>query len=228
MQNVSDLQPGQADINYGIVSKDNPRFLLHDSQGFEHGEDDTVDTVRKFIKNRNKQDDIKEKLHAIWYGNVLSIRKSCMVTFFGRLCIEIPTAGGRLLEIGVENFLKLKTGNELGKGRSALVSRHPPSFDIVFPVPIIVVFTKYDKLVNTERLALVKQGSDPTLEQADEKAKGRIQKECISPFEAVVGQEVPHITVSSTSNVNVDRQSTVNRFRILTRRAQRPPNIHSP
>lgn len=41
--------------------------MLHDSQGFEHGEDDTVDTVRKFIKNRNKQDDIKEKLHAIWY-----------------------------------------------------------------------------------------------------------------------------------------------------------------
>lgn len=97
------------------------------------------------------------------------------------------------------------------------VSRHPPSFDIVSPVPIIVVFTKYDKLVNTERLALAKQGSDPTLEQADEKAKERMQKECISPFEEIVGQAVPYITASSTSNVNADRQSTADHFRILTR-----------
>ena len=32
-----------------------------------------------------------------------------------RLCFEIPRAGGRIFETGVEEFLKLKTSGKLGK-----------------------------------------------------------------------------------------------------------------
>ncbi|KAJ8581725.1 hypothetical protein M405DRAFT_604000 [Rhizopogon salebrosus TDB-379] len=71
------------------------RFVLHDSNGFEPGEQDNV-----------------KILHAIW------------------LCIQTPSTGGRLLETGTEDFLKLKCGGQLGN------------------VPVIVVFTQYDKLVD--------------------------------------------------------------------------------
>lgn len=35
-----------------------------------------------------------------------------------RLCFEISRAGGRLLETGTENFLKLKGGGKLGDSAS--------------------------------------------------------------------------------------------------------------
>jgi len=38
---------------------------------------------------------------------------------FARLCLEIPRAGGRLLETGVEIFLKSK--GRLGKGEQLLL-----------------------------------------------------------------------------------------------------------
>jgi hypothetical protein len=114
---VPDSEPGKADINHGIPSKDNPRFLLHDSQGFEHGEDNTVSTVRNFIQSRNREPKIKDKLHAIWYAKFPVDLLHGLYGFLFRLCLEIPTAGGRLLETGVEDFLKLKTAEELGKGK---------------------------------------------------------------------------------------------------------------
>ncbi|TDL28285.1 hypothetical protein BD410DRAFT_834410 [Rickenella mellea] len=55
--------------------------------------------------------EIKDQLHAIW------------------LCIRIPHAGGRLIEVGDEEFLKLDFGD----------------------VPVIVVFTQYDVLYKYTR-----------------------------------------------------------------------------
>lgn len=66
---MSHALPGEADIDREIPSKANPQFLLHDSQGFEHGEADTLQTVRDFIKRRSEMPEIKLKLHAIWYGS---------------------------------------------------------------------------------------------------------------------------------------------------------------
>jgi len=33
-----------------------------------------------------------------------------------RLCLDIPTAGGRVLETAVEDFIKMKTTGDLGSG----------------------------------------------------------------------------------------------------------------
>ena len=41
----------------GLISEQNSRFILHDSKGFEQGEDDTLGVVTQFIK---------EQLHAVW------------------------------------------------------------------------------------------------------------------------------------------------------------------
>lgn len=100
-------RPGDADIEREYTSPENPRFILHDSKGFEVGTEVNWDTVRKFLENRRKKD-LPERIHAIW------------------LCIETPRNGGRLLQTGDERLL------ELAKE---------------FDIPLIAVFTKYDRLV---------------------------------------------------------------------------------
>lgn len=40
-----------------------------------------------------------------------------------RICLEIPIMGGRLLETGVETFLKLKTDGKLGDGMCNFIDK---------------------------------------------------------------------------------------------------------
>ncbi|OAX40246.1 hypothetical protein K503DRAFT_768752 [Rhizopogon vinicolor AM-OR11-026] len=92
---TSDLIRGEANIDNEFVSPQNNRFVLHDSKGFEAGEEDNISIVQEFIKRRSKMP-LKDQLHAIW------------------LCLEIPHASGRLLETGTEQFLALKREGKLG------------------------------------------------------------------------------------------------------------------
>ncbi|KAG1726783.1 uncharacterized protein EDB91DRAFT_1165595 [Suillus paluster] len=87
---------GEANINTEFISRQNERFVLHDSKGFEPGGDDNLTIVKKFIESQRKMPDLKDQLHAIW------------------LCFEIPREGGRLLETGTEEFLALKREGALG------------------------------------------------------------------------------------------------------------------
>ncbi|KIK56303.1 hypothetical protein GYMLUDRAFT_248048 [Collybiopsis luxurians FD-317 M1] len=73
--------------------KQNPLFILHDSQGFEAGETQNFDTVKKFIDDRAQQPELKDRLHAIWF------------------CIEIPTENGALIETADQKFLELDLRN---------------------------------------------------------------------------------------------------------------------
>lgn len=58
---------GYANIDKEILSKQNPYFVLHDSKGFEHGDDANVKTVQRFIGERTRRDMlVKDKLHAVW------------------------------------------------------------------------------------------------------------------------------------------------------------------
>lgn len=66
MQTVSKLKAGVSDINTEIISEDNDQFVLHDSQGFEPGEDNNFDLVRKFIEKRSAEHHVKDQIHAIW------------------------------------------------------------------------------------------------------------------------------------------------------------------
>ncbi|KAJ7932892.1 hypothetical protein B0H13DRAFT_1856502 [Mycena leptocephala] len=116
---VSDFNPGDADIDKEITSERNKLFVLHDSKGFEPADLTTFNVVRDFIIRRsNNQLELKDRLHAVW------------------LCIKTPFAGGRVLEAGDEKFLQLAQEYKAARGL-ALMS----------PVPVVVVFTKYDILV---------------------------------------------------------------------------------
>ncbi|KIJ61905.1 hypothetical protein HYDPIDRAFT_67984, partial [Hydnomerulius pinastri MD-312] len=62
---ISGYGAGKATIEKEFKSDQNGRFVLHDSQGFEPGETKNWDTVKTFIQERDKQPELKDKLHAI-------------------------------------------------------------------------------------------------------------------------------------------------------------------
>ncbi|KAF8492227.1 hypothetical protein F5888DRAFT_935594 [Russula emetica] len=83
-------QAGVSNIEKEITSPQDPRLILHDSQGFCHGSGDNFNIVKNFIETRNQRTNLKDRLHAIW------------------LCSEVPTYGGSLLEVGEEEILQMK------------------------------------------------------------------------------------------------------------------------
>lgn len=118
------------------------------------------------------------------------------------LCLEIPTTGNRL-ETGVEHFLQLKQSGQLGK------------------VPVIGVFTKYDKLITRlERTMDPSRRANLTKERlskvAEEDAENALKNISIDPFEAFEGsvdrEEVPLVHVST----NPGREATLLRLIQLT------------
>ncbi|KAG2746331.1 hypothetical protein P692DRAFT_20836127 [Suillus brevipes Sb2] len=158
-------RPGEASIDHELISPQNDRFVLHDSKGFEPGSKDNLKTVRDFIDRRRAMPDLKDQLHAVW------------------LCFEIPRAGGRLLESGMEQFLTSKRNGELGN------------------TPIVVVFTKYDALLDRvertlDNSALKGLSKDAIQELTKKTAKDKLQNVCIAPLEKFAGSDIPHVTVS--------------------------------
>jgi hypothetical protein len=55
-------------IDTEFVSSQNNRFVLHDSKGFEPGEEDNVNIVQQFFKRREEMPDLKDRLHAVWWS----------------------------------------------------------------------------------------------------------------------------------------------------------------
>ncbi|KAG2362903.1 hypothetical protein BDR07DRAFT_1283567, partial [Suillus spraguei] len=125
---ASTHKPGEADIDHEFFSPQNDKFVLHDSKGFEPGEEGNVNIVRGFIERRINTPALKDQLHAVW------------------LCFEIPRAGGRLLETGTEDFLSLKCGGKLGNSEWINGYLSIRLEFIYGQVPVIVVFTKYDRV----------------------------------------------------------------------------------
>ncbi|KAI9570997.1 hypothetical protein HD554DRAFT_2077105 [Boletus coccyginus] len=80
---------GEANIQVGLESSVNKRFILHDSLGFEPGDKVNYDTVKEFIQSR-QTGELKERLHAVWF------------------CVQTPLAEGRLLEVAAEDFFRTK------------------------------------------------------------------------------------------------------------------------
>ncbi|KAG1895941.1 uncharacterized protein F5891DRAFT_1193554 [Suillus fuscotomentosus] len=159
-------RPGEACIDDEFTSRENDRFVLHNSKGFEPGEEKNLKIVQDFMERRKNMPDLKDQLHAVW------------------LCIQIPRAGGRLLETGTEDFLKSKLEGTLGN------------------VPVIVVLTKYDILVDRVERTLNEASLDGLSEKAiqelvKEGAETEVQNTCIGPLEEFTGSDIPYATIST-------------------------------
>jgi len=119
---VSHGGPGEANINVGFCPNDNDRFILHDSEGFEPGEDAKFKTVMDFIEERSKRPDLRERLHAIWWVTYYLLRLiRCRTYIFFRICISVPVAGDRVAETGVEQII----GRVHGKGEFHVINSKP-------------------------------------------------------------------------------------------------------
>ncbi|KAH9165399.1 hypothetical protein EDB89DRAFT_2233439 [Lactarius sanguifluus] len=113
---VAHYKPGESDIRQEFVSPENQYFVLHDSKGFEPGDLSNYETVRTFIEQGSQQHlPMKDRIHGLW------------------LCVETPTAGGRVFERGEEYLLKF-------------------AHDI--QIPVVLVFTQYDRLVRSKKAEL--------------------------------------------------------------------------
>ncbi|KIK34233.1 hypothetical protein CY34DRAFT_98380 [Suillus luteus UH-Slu-Lm8-n1] len=174
-------KPGDASIDHEFISPQNDKFVLHDSKGFEPGEENNLEIVRDFIDRRRNMSAPEHQLHAIW------------------LCFEIPRAGGRLLETGTEEFLRLKSSGTLGN------------------VPVIVVLTKYDMLIdrierNLDETSLNGMSDEAVKEFAKNKAETELQDICIGPLKKFAGRDIPHAEISTEE----DYQKTLTRLIQIT------------
>ncbi|KIK01801.1 hypothetical protein K443DRAFT_6597 [Laccaria amethystina LaAM-08-1] len=177
---VSHSGAGVSNINTPIIASENGRFVLHDSQGFEHGEGENFQKVVDFLKARKNMPNVRDQVHAVW------------------LCFQVSLSeGDRLFEAGVEELFRMKSEGELG------------------PVPVITVFTKYDRLVtqvrfgnNMEFMRRTKT-LDPDARNAllVKETNERFETLCVRPFRAVVGPDVPHIAVSTKKEYNDSTKS---------------------
>ncbi|KAG2746369.1 hypothetical protein P692DRAFT_20836176 [Suillus brevipes Sb2] len=174
-------KPGDASIDHEFISPQNDKFVLHDSKGFEPGEEDNLKIVRDFINRRKNMTSPEHQLHAVW------------------LCFEIPRAGGRLLETGTEEFLRLKSSGTLGN------------------IPVIVVLTKYDMLIdrierNLDEASLNGLSDEAVKELAKNKAEAELQDICIGPLKKFAGLDIPHAEISTEE----DYQKTLTRLIQIT------------
>jgi hypothetical protein len=77
---VSHRTPGEHDINKPLSFPDNDRIIIHDSQGFEGGEEANIEKVFDFIDRRSKMPALGDQLHAIWLAEATFLL--CIVNIF--------------------------------------------------------------------------------------------------------------------------------------------------
>ncbi|KAI6146734.1 hypothetical protein BKA82DRAFT_152568, partial [Pisolithus tinctorius] len=61
------MQRGYHNIEDELVFKSNPRFVFHDSCGFEAGSEAEFDEMKKFVTDQAKSTKLEKRIHAIWY-----------------------------------------------------------------------------------------------------------------------------------------------------------------
>ncbi len=190
--------PGKADIDVGFRHNDNDRFILHDSEGFEPGEDAKFNTVMDFIEERSKRPDLSERLHAIWWVTYHLLRMNrCKMYVLFRICISVPVAGDRVAEIGVEHIVEMVHG----RGEFQVINSEPRALKYRHEVPLIVVFTKYDMLVTRIIRRAPRGGStEQVWQNAEREADKEFEVLCVGPFtkaiDKVLNKKVPNVNLS--------------------------------
>ncbi|KAK1638557.1 hypothetical protein BDP81DRAFT_316147, partial [Colletotrichum phormii] len=60
-------QRGEHDIEEGFESDQHPGIIIHDSEGFQAGNNKEVLAFKKFLKARSGNIEVRDNLHAIWF-----------------------------------------------------------------------------------------------------------------------------------------------------------------
>lgn len=92
---TSHNKAGSCNINQELCPPSNDRLVVHDSQGFDAGEQDNLHLLEQFIQERTTTNDLSQRLHCVW------------------LCIQVPYGGGRVLETGTEKVLRILANSKI-------------------------------------------------------------------------------------------------------------------
>ena len=73
------------------MAKENGRFVLHDSQGFGHGDGENFKNVVDFLKDRKDMPNVRGQVHAVWYVHRSSIilKKGCAGFVSECACLKV-------------------------------------------------------------------------------------------------------------------------------------------
>ncbi|KAF8629773.1 hypothetical protein AX15_003278 [Amanita polypyramis BW_CC] len=89
LADVAHNRAGRADINREMTSEHNKLLALHDSEGYEPGEEKKFGVLERFVRKRSQKKRVADRIHAIW------------------LCITVPFVDGRIFEDGDEKLFQL-------------------------------------------------------------------------------------------------------------------------
>ncbi|KAI6003495.1 hypothetical protein F5J12DRAFT_943389 [Pisolithus orientalis] len=64
---VDCIQRGYHDIEDELVFRSNPRFVFHDSCGFEAGSEEQFAMMKKFVMDHARTPKLNKRIHAIWF-----------------------------------------------------------------------------------------------------------------------------------------------------------------
>ena len=65
-QQTNSAQRGDHDIENELIFRNNPRFVFHDSQGFESGSVSELELMKRFVADRATRKQLAQRIHAIW------------------------------------------------------------------------------------------------------------------------------------------------------------------
>ena len=134
------------------MSPQNQYFVLHDSEGFEPGDLSNYDTVSKFVQERSGQKvPLSERIHGLWYVH-FSCNLSIFLSTLSGSVRKHPQLGAVYLRRETKSYSNFHISTKVG---SNLPSYHSP-IDLCdyHLVPMVIVFTQYDRLVRTKELEL--------------------------------------------------------------------------
>ncbi|KAG2135152.1 GTP-binding protein [Suillus clintonianus] len=122
---------GEHDIENELAFQTNPGFIFHDSCGFEAGGESEYDKMNKFIADRSKKVDIKDRIHAIWYCIPMDQASRCFTEaetkFFSRCdtgSIPVIVLFTKFDALYATEFTRLTENGMLRKDAKRLAPKH--------------------------------------------------------------------------------------------------------
>src|ERR1700761_5626826 len=76
-------QRGEHTIRDELVFSNHTGYIFHDSRGIESGSTEELEILREFIRRKCGEENLSDKLHAIWFGHPSSRLQQLTVMILG-------------------------------------------------------------------------------------------------------------------------------------------------
>src|ERR1700761_4673714 len=109
-QAASHPEPTEWNLNVGLKSMQNPRFVIHEFVGYETAELQIFEGAGKFLQYCSGDNvPLKDRVHAIWCAVLRFISANYIMPHI-RICIPVLSMDGHVFQPADEALLKLIKG----------------------------------------------------------------------------------------------------------------------